>query len=83
MSAQVIPFQYEAKEIRLIKDKEGEPWWVAKDVCDALGIKNSRDAVDRLDDDEKGVVQTDTLGGPQSVSIIAGIPGAIYLAKEA
>lgn len=56
MNAQVIPFQYEAKEIRVIKDKEGDPWWVAKDACDALGIKNSRDAVDRLDDDEKNTV---------------------------
>ena len=32
-----------------------EPWFVAKDVCDALTIGNSRDAIARLDDDEKGV----------------------------
>ena len=32
---------------------EGEPWFVAKDVCNALEISNSRDALVRLDDDEK------------------------------
>jgi hypothetical protein len=43
---------------------------VAADVCAALGIANSRDALARLDDDEKGVVSTDTLGGAQQVAII-------------
>lgn len=33
-----------------------EPWFVAKDVCDILGIQNARDTVKKLlDDDEKGV----------------------------
>lgn len=41
----------------------GEPWFVASDVCKALGIANNRDAVARLDEDEKGVALTDTLGG--------------------
>ena len=47
-----------------------EPWFVAKDVCDALEIGNSRQAVSYLDDDEKGVTTNDTLGGTQQVSII-------------
>lgn len=33
-----------------------EPWFVAKDVCEVLDIKNSRDAVSRLDEDEKASV---------------------------
>lgn len=56
-------------EVRTIT-REGEPWFVAADVCRALEIKNNRDAVERLDDDEKGVVSTDTLGGTQTVTII-------------
>jgi prophage antirepressor-like protein len=56
-------------EIRTIT-QDGEPWFVAVDVCRALGVKNSRDAVARIDEDEKGVVSTDTLGGDQSVTII-------------
>ena len=49
---------------------ENEPWFIAKDVCDCLEIKNSRDALTRLDDDEKGVVLTDTLGGSQQLQSV-------------
>lgn len=31
---------------------EGEPWFVAKDVCDALGLSNTTEALRNLDDDE-------------------------------
>ncbi|PZQ21192.1 MAG: hypothetical protein DI558_12435, partial [Corynebacterium propinquum] len=34
----------------------GEPWFVAIDVCNALGISNNRDALLKLDDDEKDTV---------------------------
>ena len=47
-----------------------EPWFVAADVCKALEIANNRDALTRLDDDEKGVASTDTLGGKQQTTII-------------
>lgn len=49
---------------------DGEPWWVLADVCRVLGIKNSRDVVNRLDPDEKGVGQIDTPGGNQNMTII-------------
>lgn len=53
-----------------------EPWFIAQDVCDALDISNSRHAVSRLDDDEKGVVTSDTLGGVQEVLTVSesGLP---------
>ena len=50
---------------------EGEPWFVAKDVCDALGTSKYRDAVSRLDDDERGSVLVDTLGGAQETSTVS------------
>lgn len=34
--------------------KDGEPWWVLKDVCQILGINNHRDLPKRLDTDEVG-----------------------------
>ena len=49
---------------------DNEPWFIAKDVCDILEVANSRDALSRLDDDEKGVASTDTLGGSQNMTII-------------
>lgn len=51
--------------------KNGEPWFVAVDVCKALKLTNSRMAVDRLDADEKGVNSTDTLGGKQNMAIVS------------
>ena len=50
--------------------KEGNPWFVAKDVCSILGISNSRDAMNRLDSDEKGVTNGYTLGGKQELNCI-------------
>ena len=47
-------------EVRTIM-RDGEPWFVAADVCRALEVNNSRDAVARLDGDEKTAVDlTDT-----------------------
>lgn len=46
------------------------PWFVAADICHALEINNPRQALTRIDDDEKGVILTDTLGGKQNVNVI-------------
>lgn len=62
-------FNYQSNEVRTIQ-KNGEPWFVLKDVCQVLGIGNSRMAADRLDPDEKGVSQIDTPGGKQEMTCI-------------
>lgn len=49
---------------------DDEPWFVLKDVCSVLEIKNHKDIVTRLYDDEKGVAQIDTLGGTQNMTIV-------------
>lgn len=54
-----------------VKLENGEPWFVAVDVCKALEIVNSRDAVARLDDDEKNtVVLTDGMRGNPQKAIV-------------
>lgn len=50
---------------------EGEPWFVAADVCRALGLGNSSKAVMPLDDDEKGITNSNTLGGEQKMVIVS------------
>jgi len=68
----VIPFEYESKKVRVIQDEEGEFWFVAKDVCQILGIENHNDTVAKvLEDDEKGVDKIDTLGGPQEMLVVS------------
>lgn len=49
---------------------DGEPWFVANDVCELLEFANPRDAYSRLDDFEKGVGNADTLGGVQQMNIV-------------
>lgn len=68
--SQLSTFNFENSVIRVIA-VNGEPWFIAKDVCEATGISNYRDAIERLDDDEKGVALTDTLGGKQEMNIIS------------
>ena len=60
---------YQDHPVRII-EKDGEPWFVAKDVCDVLEIRNNRDAIASLPSDEKGVGITDTLGGNQAITIV-------------
>lgn len=57
-------------QVRAIRGENDEPWFVAKDVCAALGLGNSRQALARLDDDEKGVISTDTPGGEQQMQAV-------------
>lgn len=61
-----------------------EPWFVAKDVCDALTIGNSRDAISRLDDDEKGVSVVPTPSGEQPMNIVneSGLYNLIFQSRK-
>lgn len=76
-------FNYEGSDVRVVS-KNGEPWWVLSDVCNVLEIKNSRDIVRRLDEDEKGVGQIDTLGGKQNMTIVNeyGLYSVIFQSKK-
>ena len=80
---QVFRFTQDAQAVRTI-DREGEIWFVAKDVCDILEIQNPRDAIADLDNDEKGVGISDTLGGAQSLNIIseAGLYKLIFRSRK-
>lgn len=62
-------FDFQSKQVRTLSIN-GEPWFVATDVCAILEMGNPRQVVSRLDDDEKGVHIVDTLGGQQEVTII-------------
>lgn len=64
---------------------DNEPWFVAKDVCEALGIYKHRDALLRLDEDEKGrPVIVDTLGGKQEMTSIneSGMYNLIFQSRK-
>lgn len=62
-------FNFEGKEVRTVY-KNGETWWVAKDICDVFGETNRNRAMQALDEDEKGYTQMTTPGGIQQVAVV-------------
>lgn len=46
-TSQVVPFYFQSNEIRTIA-VDGQPWFVAKDVCDVLGLENVTKALQRI-----------------------------------
>ncbi|WP_263080089.1 Bro-N domain-containing protein [Endozoicomonas sp. Mp262] len=56
--------------IRTLSDEEGNTWFVAKDVTDALGFRDAHNGIRGLDQDEKGTHIMSTPYGEQEVRII-------------
>ncbi len=83
-TAQVIPFQFDAREVRtlLIDD---QPWFVAADVSCALEYRIAGDMTRNLDDDEKGTQIVRTPGGDQEMLVIneSGLYSAILRSRKA
>lgn len=73
---EIMPFMFGENVVRVITDGNGEPWFVAKDVCRVLGLENNRDAVSSLDEDEKITVANPD-GNPR-----AGIPHRYVVISE-
>lgn len=66
-------------------DIDGDAWFVASEVCALLGIKNPRDAVSSLDDDEKSsvVISDGTSGNPNKTIISeSGLYALVFKSKK-
>lgn len=61
-------FNFNGNNIRVI-DKDGQPWWIAKDVCEILGL-DAASGARGLDDDEKGLHNVQTHGGEQQMAVV-------------
>lgn len=53
MNNEMQKFDFKGASLRTLTDEAGEPWFVAKDVCDILELTNPAVALQSLDDDEK------------------------------
>ena len=73
MSDTLQTFVFDGEEPRPIRVvmQDGEPWFVAKDVCAAIGIQDHRSAIQPLDDDEKGVETFHSPGGAQDMIVVS------------
>ncbi len=84
-NAMVEAFQFSTtkQELRSVVINS-EPWVVAKDVCNILGISKYRDVVSKLDDDERVSIKVDTLGGKQKMVVIneSGLYALIFKSNK-
>lgn len=87
VSEEIVPQVFTSEEfgsIRAMRGEDGEPWFIAKDVCDALGLGNVGQALARLDEDEKSSITLNdgTPGNPNKA--IVSEPGlyALILASR-
>lgn len=87
MPNEIVPQAFESQEfgrLRAMRGENDEPWFVAKDVCDALGLGNVGQALARLDEDEKSSITLNdgTPGNPNKA--IVSEPGlyALVLASR-
>jgi len=80
----ITPFLFEGEITVRVIERDGVPWFVATDVCRALGLSNPAETVRSLDDDEKGISTTDTLGGHQEVVVISesGLYSLIFKSRK-
>lgn len=75
----IIPFSNDQFGTIRALSVDGEPWFVAKDVCDALGLGNVGQALSRLDEDEKSSITLNdgTPGNPNK--LVVNEPGLYAL----
>lgn len=60
---QIVPFDFESIQVRVIRDANGEPWFIAADVCKVLGYANTSKAIkDHVDDDDRSTLGDLTTG---------------------
>lgn len=72
MNTEIQTFNFNALTLHALTDGNGDPRFVAKDVCDILEISNNRDAISQLDSDEKNtVVISDGIPGNPNKTIIS------------
>lgn len=64
---QVVPFKFDDKDVRVVTDGDGEPWFVAADVCKAISLASHKGSykhhLDKLDEDERKVVPRTLIDG--------------------
>ena len=76
-------FQFNTSLVRTITI-DGEPWFVAGDVCAILELENSSRALMRRPENMKGVTTGNTLGGTQSMYIVseAGMYKLVFTSRK-
>lgn len=81
---QITEFIFDGQPVR-IEDKDGNPWFIARDVCAVLKLDNMGQALNSIPEKSKGVTIGDTPGGRQEMRIIdeGGLYRLIFKSRSA
>lgn len=76
-------FAFEESLVRIV-DHSGDTWFVGKDICGALDIRNHKDALGRLDEDERAEVGIADPSGTKYATIIseAGVYRLVFTSRK-
>lgn len=79
MNNEIQQFDFKGNQVRILGDKKGEPWFVAKDVCNILGIDTNhlREALD--DDEITNLRNSEVWNQPGRAPLIISEPGLYKL----
>ena len=76
MSDPITPFVFEDELVRVRRDENGRPWFVAKDVCRVLDLTNPSMATNGLEEDE--LVSVVLISGGQEREMLAVSESGLY-----
>lgn len=78
---EIVLFNFGDQLVRVVTDENGNPWWVAKDVCKILELGNVSKAISGLDDDEKAditISDTSSNGVKQTRNMLTISESGLY-----
>jgi prophage antirepressor-like protein len=81
---QIVAFDFESHNVRIVLDENSEPWFVAADVAQSLDYRMASDMTRSLDDDERGTQIVRTPSGDQEMLVIneSGLYSAILKSRK-
>ncbi len=84
MGQHINPLLFESEHLVRQVHKDDELWFVGLDICRVLGIKDHHQALDRLDEDERGACSVPTPSGEQSMIIVseAGVYRLVFTSRK-
>ncbi|MEX5462501.1 Bro-N domain-containing protein, partial [Pseudomonas aeruginosa] len=79
----LIPYDFNSKQVQVLVDENGEPWFIAMEIAEILGYSDAYEMTKRLDDDEKQNRQIAGFG-PRGASTIneSGLYSAIISSNK-
>jgi len=81
---EIVLFDFHGKSVRVIRDEQVEPWWVAADIAQILEYRMASDMTRFLDNDERGTQIVRTPSGDQNMLVIneSGLYSAILRSRK-